>query len=128
MSPALAFFGRFRRTRRGLARGLPGLPQRPMRKRDWTKARPAARVGPGQIGAGDQSLGLPRTSLIGPQRFALPLARLAVLALDPGARHGDLGCSGRAGQRARAMTVPGAGDGRGVIDAGLVGGLDFTSM
>jgi len=58
-----------------------------------------------------------RSPRVGPQRFALLLVRLAVLALDTGARHGDLGCSERARQRARAITVPGADDGRGVIDA-----------
>ena len=50
-----------------------------------------ARVGPGQIGARDQSFGLFRAPLIGPQRFALPLRRLAVFTDDPGTRDGDLG-------------------------------------
>ncbi len=57
-----------------------------------------------------------RAALIGAQRLALPLGHLAVLAFDTGARHGDLGFSERARQRARTMTVPGADDGRGVID------------
>ncbi len=55
-----------------------------------------ARVGPRQVGASDQCVGGLGAALIGPQRLALPLARLAVLANDPGARHGDLGFSKRA--------------------------------
>ena len=80
------------------------------------RATHAARVGPGKIGTRDQSFGLFRAPLVGPQRFALPLVRLAVLALDTGARHGDLGFSERARQRARTMTVPGADAWRGVSD------------
>jgi hypothetical protein len=53
---------------------------------------------------------------VGPNGRVLPLGRLAVLALDTGARHGDLGFSERARQRARAMTVSGADAGRGVSD------------
>src|ERR1700726_3224706 len=50
------------------------------------RATHAARVGPGKIGTRDQSFGLFRAALIGQQRLALPLVRLAVLALELRAR------------------------------------------
>src|SRR5437764_743755 len=52
-------------------------------------ARPT-RVGSGKIGAGDQCIGLPGSPLVGPQRRAPPLRRLAFGGVEPGARHRDL--------------------------------------
>jgi hypothetical protein len=46
--------------------------------------------------------------LVGAKRFALPFARLAILAHDTGARHGDLGLAERARERALAMAMPAA--------------------
>jgi hypothetical protein len=54
------------------------------------RATHAASVGPGQIGARDQSFGLFRAPLVGPQRPALPRRRLAVFTDDPGTRDGEL--------------------------------------
>ena len=48
----------------------------------FRRAAHSARVGPGKISTGDQGVGRLRAALIRPQRFALPLARLAVLTLD----------------------------------------------
>ena len=76
-----------------------------------------ARVGAGKIGRGDQRIGGVRAALIGPQRLALPLGRLAVPADDPGTRDGDLGRPECAGQRARPMAVPMAGDGAAALSA-----------
>jgi hypothetical protein len=62
----------------------------------------------------------PKLGLLAPVIDDTPSVRAggcdAILALDTGARHGDLGLSERARQCARTMTVPGADDGRGVID------------
>ena len=46
--------------------------------------------------------------MVGAKRFALPFARLAILAHDTGARHGDLDLAERARQRALAMAMPAA--------------------
>ena len=73
--------------------------------------RPAhpARIGAGEVGAGDQRVGGERAALIGPQRLALPLRRLAIGGVQPGARHRDLGLAEGARQRARPA---GRGGGR----------------
>ncbi len=57
------------------------LTDRPSESR-FRRATHYARVGPGKISTGDQGVGRLRAGLIRPQRFALPLARLAVLTLD----------------------------------------------
>jgi hypothetical protein len=44
----------------------------------------------GKVGARDQRIGNKRAPLIGPQRLALPLRRLAISSVQPGARHLDL--------------------------------------
>jgi hypothetical protein len=48
----------------------------------------AARIGAGQVGAGDQRIGSERTALIGSQRLAVLLGGPAIGRLQPGARHG----------------------------------------
>ena len=73
----------------------------------------AARVGSGKISAGNQGAGSLRATLVGRQRLALPFARLAILAHDAGPWHGDFGLSERARQRALAMPVAAADEGRG---------------
>jgi hypothetical protein len=64
--------------------------------------RPTHPAGPGtgQVGAGDQRVGGQRTALISPQGRTLPLARLAVGALQPRPRNIDLDRTG-AGPRVR---------------------------
>jgi hypothetical protein len=50
------------------------------------RAAHTARVGAGQVAAGDQRVGGQRAALVGPQRLALPLGGLAVGSLEPRAR------------------------------------------
>ena len=66
-----------------------------------------ARVGAGEIAAGDQRVGGQRAALIGPQRLALPFRRLALGGVQSGARHRDLDRPEGPGQRPRpaAMAV-----------------------
>src|ERR1700680_4521527 len=52
-------------------------------------------------------------ALIFPQRLALPLRRLAVGSVQPGAWHRDFGLPERAGQRAYPAPMPMAGNNRG---------------
>src|ERR1700680_2798892 len=73
----------------------------------------AAPIGAGQIRARDQRVGSQRAALIFPQRLALPLRRLAVGSVQPGAWHRDLGLPERAGQRAYPAPMPMAGNSRG---------------
>ena len=47
------------------------------------------RIATGEIATGDQSFDLLRAPSIGRQRLVLPLGRLAVGGVEPGARHGD---------------------------------------
>ena len=65
-----------------------------------------ARVGAGQVGAGDQRLDLPGQPGVARQRGAAPLPRAAVLGPQPGARHGDLHRPEGAGQLPLAVAVP----------------------
>ena len=67
-------------------------------------------IGAGEIRACDQRVGGKRTPLVSPQRLALPLRRLAVGSVQPGARHGDLDRAERAGQRPRPAPVAVAGN------------------
>ena len=53
----------------------------------------------------DQRVGGKRAPLISPQRLALPLRRLAIGDVQPGARYRDLDRSERAGQRPRPAAV-----------------------
>src|SRR6516165_4476041 len=75
-----------------------------------TSARRTRAVGSGKISAGNQRIGLPGSPLVGPQRRALPLACLAVPAVEPGTRHRDLDPTKGPHQRARSMTMPVAGN------------------
>ena len=75
----------------------------------------AARIGTGQIRARDQRVGSQRAALIFPQRSALPLRRLSVGSVQPGAWHRDLGLPERAGQRAYPAPMPMAGNNRGPV-------------
>src|SRR5438309_837698 len=59
----------------------------------------AARVGAGEVGACDQRIGRQRAPLIGPQRLALPFARLALGSVQPRPWYRDLDRPKRAGQR-----------------------------
>jgi hypothetical protein len=75
---------------------------------------------PENIGAGDQRIGGLGAPLIGAQRLALPLARLAVLTAKPGARDGDPGLAEGSGQSPFAVAMPAADDlRRCIIIAGL---------
>ena len=65
------------------------------------RAADPARVGAGEIGAGDQRVGSKRAPLVGPQRLALPLRRLAVGGVEPGARDRDLDPAEGSHQRPR---------------------------
>jgi hypothetical protein len=72
----------------------------------------AAGIGPCEISAGDQGVGGPGAALVGAQRTAPPLARLAVLAAQPSPRHGDPRLAKRARQGPPAMPVANADDRR----------------
>ena len=75
-------------------------------------------VGAGEIAARDQRVGGKRAPLVSPQRLALPLRRLAVGGVQPGARHRDLDRAERAGQRPRPAAVAVAGNVRTCFIAG----------
>ena len=62
-------------------------------------------ISPGEISPGDQGVGGPGAALAGAQRTAPPFARLAVLAGQPSARHGDPRLAKRARQRPLALPV-----------------------
>ena len=64
-----------------------------------------ARVGAGEIAARDQRVRNKRAPLIGPQCLALPLRRLAIGGVQPGARHLDLHLAEASQQRPRPMAV-----------------------
>jgi hypothetical protein len=85
------------------------------------RQRPAhpARVGAGQIGRRDQRVGSERAALVGAKPSALPLARCAVLAVEAGPGHRDLGRPEGAGQTARATAVAVTRDRSGRLLAGL---------
>ena len=72
-------------------------------------AHPAC-VGAGKVGARDQRVGNKRAPLIGPQRLALPLRRLAIRSVQPGARHLDLHPAEASHQRPRSMAMAVTGD------------------
>src|SRR3712207_8355537 len=65
-----------------------------------------ARVGAGQVGAGDQRLGLAGHPGVAGQDGAAPLPCRAVLGSQPGPRHGDLHPAEGAGQPPLPMAVP----------------------
>ena len=69
------------------------------------RASHAAGVGPCEISPGDQGVGGPGAALVGAQRTTPPFARLAVLAGQPRARHGDPRLAERARQHPFAMPV-----------------------
>ena len=87
------------------------LADRPGEHRVQRASHPAG-VGPGEISPGDQGVGGPGAALVGAQRTAPPFARLAVLAHQPSARHGDPRLAERARQRPLAMPVAHADDRR----------------
>src|SRR5947207_15154792 len=68
----------------------------------------AARVGAGEVGACDQRIGRQRAPLIGPQRLALPFARLALGSVQPRPRHFDLDRPECPAQRPRPAAVAAA--------------------
>jgi len=70
------------------------------------RAPHAAGVGPGEIGPGDQRVGGSGAALAGAKRAAPPFARLAVLAFQTRARHGDPRLAERA--RRRPFATPAA--------------------
>ena len=72
-------------------------------------AHPAC-IGAGKVGARDQRVGNKRAPLIGPQRLALPLRRLAIRSVQPGARHLDLHLAEASHQRPRPMAMAVTGD------------------
>ena len=80
------------------------LADRPGENRVQRAPHPAG-VGSREIGPGDQGVGGPGAALVGAQRTAPPFARLAVLADQPRARHGDPRLAKRARQRPLAMPV-----------------------
>ena len=116
----------------GQRAGVPGVPvglhlaPRPAhrvlahRAAEQRRERPAypARVGAGEIAARDQRVGGQRAPLVGPQRLALPLRRLAVGGVQPGARHRDLDRAERARQRPRPAAVAVARNARTFFIAG----------
>ena len=87
------------------------------------RERPAhpTRVGAGQIGAGNQRIGGLRAPLVSPQRLALPLRRLAVRGVEPGARHRDLDRAKGAQSATAIGAVPVAGNDRTCFIAGHLG-------
>src|SRR5208282_5616371 len=80
------------------------LADRPGEHRVQRAPHPAG-VGSREIGPGDQRVGGPGAPLIGAKRTAPPFARLAVLAFQTRARHGDPRLAERARQRPFAMSV-----------------------
>ncbi len=80
------------------------LADRPGERRGKRPPHPAG-VGSRKIGPGDQRVGGPGAALIGRKRGAPPFARLAGLARQPSARHGDPRLDERARQRPFAMAV-----------------------
>src|SRR5712672_723080 len=81
------------------------LAYRTAKQRRECTAHPA-RVGAGQIGAGDQRISGPRAPPIGRQRLALPFAGLAVGGHQPGARNSDRHPAERSHQRSRPVAMP----------------------
>ena len=80
------------------------LANRPGKHRVQRAPHPAG-VGPREISPGDQAVGRSGSALVGAQRTAPPLARLAVLACQSSARHGDPRLAKRARQRPLARPV-----------------------
>ena len=79
------------------------------------RAPDPARVGAGQVGAGDQRLHLPRHPGVAGQHGAAPFPRGAVPGVQPGPRHGDLHRPEGAGQPPLPMAVPMARDAAALI-------------
>src|SRR5438552_14167492 len=118
---------------RGERAGIPGIPiglhlsphpahrifaDRTAKHRGEPPAYPTG-VGAGQIGAGNQRIGLLVAPLVSPQRLALPFRGLALRGVEPRPRHCDLHPAKGPQKRPRSVTVSVARDTAGAISLGI---------